>query len=157
MGRRLALILGLGPAALLGGALFSQYVGGLAPCEMCIWQRWPHAIAIAFAALAYLAGPNGAGRAALRLGALVLLIGAGIGAFHAGVELGYWEGPTACSGGIPVGLSPAEMMERLKAAPLVRCDEVPWSFLGVSMAGWNALISAALAALWWLGARRYRA
>lgn len=156
MARRLALILGLGPAALLGGALFSQYVGGLAPCEMCIWQRWPHGIAIALAALGFLTGPNLAGRAALRLGALTLLIGAGIGAFHAGVELGYWEGPTSCSGGVPTGLSPAELMERLQNASLIRCDEVPWSFLGISMAGWNAILSLGLAAVWWIGARLYK-
>lgn len=89
--RRLPLILLLGPAAILGGALFSQYVGGLLPCPMCIWQRWPHGIAIALAVLAFLIGANLPGRMLLRLGALVLAIGSGIGFFHAGVELGFWK------------------------------------------------------------------
>ncbi|MFV0473330.1 MAG: disulfide bond formation protein B, partial [Pikeienuella sp.] len=97
--RALPLLAFLGPAAVLGAALFSQYVGGLHPCEMCIWQRWPHGAAMALAALAWLVGPGRAGGALLALGALALAVGAGIGAFHAGVELGYWEGPTTCSGG----------------------------------------------------------
>ena len=91
----------LGPAAVLGAALFSQYVGGLNPCQMCIWQRWPHGVAIALALIALALAPRRAATVALYLGALALIIGAGIGAFHAGVELGYWEGPTTCSGGRP--------------------------------------------------------
>ncbi len=142
-----------GPAMVLGAALLSQYVGGLAPCEMCLWQRWPHAAAIALAALALLLGRGRPAALLLLLGALALLVGSGLGVFHAGVELAWWEGPTACSGGPATGLSAAEFVERLKAAPLVRCDVVAWSFLGLSMAGWNAVLSAGLAALTLLAAR----
>lgn len=146
----------LGPAAVLGAALFSQYVGGLNPCQMCIWQRWPHGVAIALALIALALAPRRAAAVALYLGALALIVGAGIGAFHAGVELGYWEGPTTCSGGDVSGLSPADLIAKLQAAPLVRCDEVAWSFLGVSMAGWNAILSLGLAVLTVMAARRLR-
>lgn len=146
----------LGPAAVLGAALFSQYVGGLNPCQMCIWQRWPHGAAIALALIALALAPRRAAAVALYLGALALIVGAGIGAFHAGVELGYWEGPTTCSGGDVSGLSPADLIAKLQAAPLVRCDEVAWSFLGVSMAGWNAILSLGLAVLTVMAARRLR-
>ncbi|MEX2517777.1 MAG: disulfide bond formation protein B [Paracoccaceae bacterium] len=145
----------LGPAAVLGGALFSQYVGGLMPCPMCIWQRWPHGVAIALAALALLVGPGRVGAALLWFGAAALLIGAGLGAFHAGVELQYWEGPSSCTGGAIGGLTPQQLIEQIMAAPLVRCDEIEWSFLGVSMAGWNAVLSLFMAGLTGLAARRY--
>ncbi|MEL7464299.1 MAG: disulfide bond formation protein B [Pseudomonadota bacterium] len=158
LSRALLLASLLGPAAVLGAALFSQYVGGLAPCPMCIWQRWPHAIAIALAALALLLVPRPASRlvakAALGAGALALLVGAGIGVFHAGVELGYWEGPSTCVGGDISTLSTEALIAQIQGAPLVRCDEIAWSFAGVSMAGWNAILSLGLAALTALAARR---
>lgn len=140
---------------MLGAALFSQYVGGLSPCPMCIWQRWPHGVAITLAALALLIGPGRVGAAALWIGATALLIGAGLGAFHAGVELGFWEGPSSCTGGGVAGLTPAQLIERIMSAPLVRCDEIAWSFLGVSMAGWNAFLSAFLAGLTAIAAQLY--
>lgn len=153
--RALPVLAFIGPAAVLGAALSSQYIGGLNPCEMCIWQRWPHGIAMALAALAILTGPGRAGGFLLILAALTLAVGAGLGGFHAGVELGYWDGPTSCTGGGFAGLSPQEVVERLRTAPLVRCDEIPWSFMGVSMAGWNGILSAALAVFAWVAAGRY--
>jgi disulfide bond formation protein DsbB len=151
-GRILVLAALLGPSAVLGAALASQYVGGLNPCPMCIWQRWPHGIAIALAAFALLPFAGHAAPWALRLGALVLLIGAGIGVFHAGVELGYWEGPTTCTGGDISTLSTSALLDQIMNAPLVRCDEIAWSFLGLSMAGWNAVVSALLALITWRAA-----
>lgn len=145
MARALACVALLGPAAVLAAALLSQFVGGLAPCPLCLWQRWPHAVAIALAALALAVGPGRAAAAALALGALALLVGAGLGVFHAGVELRYWDGPSTCVGGGVAGLSTEALVDRIMSAPLVRCDEVAWSFLGLSMAGWNALLSLALA------------
>lgn len=148
----------IGPAVILSAALFSQHVGGLNPCKMCIWQRWPHAIAIGLAALALLAGAR-VPRAAsllLTLGAGALLIGAGIGVFHAGVEQGWWEGPTTCSGGDVGALSTEQLLNSIMNAPLVRCDEIAWSFLGLSMAAWNAVASVALAGLTVLAARAWR-
>lgn len=153
MSRALPLVALLGPAAVLGAALFSQYVGGLAPCQMCIWQRWPHGVAIGLAALALLLGRGRPAALFLFLGALALLVGSGLGVFHAGVELAWWQGPTECSGAPATGLSAADFVERLRAAPLVRCDVVAWSFLGISMAGWNAILSAGLAGVTLLAAR----
>jgi disulfide bond formation protein DsbB len=130
------------PIALLGGALFSQYVGGLHPCEMCIWQRWPHGFAIVAAALAFLfpASSRNAGLLA-GLAALAIAVSGAIGVFHAGVELKLWEGITRCS------TSGALSLDELMKVPLVRCDQVQFSFLGISMAGWNAILSLGAAAL----------
>lgn len=147
-GARKALVLGAGAgsAALLIGALLFQYVGGLAPCQMCLWQRWPHAIALALVPLAFLL-PT---RLIATLGALTVFAGAAIGAFHAGVEWDWWEGITACAGAgdALTGLSGADLLSTEGPLGVIRCDEAPWVFAGLSMAGWNAVFSAALAALW---------
>lgn len=145
--RALPFLVLLGPAAVLGAALLSQFIGGLNPCPMCIWQRWPHAIAIALAVIALIAGPRSA--RIYILAALVLLVGAGIGAFHAGVEQGWWEGPSTCSGGDIGSLSTQELINQIMTAEIVRCDEIPWSFLGLSMAAWNAVVSVILAGIAW--------
>ena len=139
LARLLALLI---PAVLLGGALVSQYVGGLHPCEMCHWQRWPHGLAIGLAlgALLFAAGTRGA-TVLTALAALAIAVSGAIGVFHAGVEYGWWEGLTTCT------TSGAMSLDDLLNVPLVRCDEVQWSLLGVSMAGWNALFSLGGAAL----------
>jgi disulfide bond formation protein DsbB len=137
--RILALLI---PGGLLGGALFSQYVGGLYPCEMCYWQRWPHGAAILLAIgalLSPLAAPRT--RALTLLAALAIAVSGAIGVFHAGVELGYWEGITVCT------TNGATSLQDILNVPLVRCDQVQWSFLGISMAGWNAIVSLGGAAL----------
>ena len=131
--RLLALLI---PAGLLGGALFSQYFGGLYPCEMCYWQRWPHAAAILLAVGAYLTGSNRQrSRLLVMLAALAVAVSGAIGVFHAGVEIGWWEGITQCTA------TGATSLQDIMSVPLVRCDQVPWAFLGISMAGWNAIIS----------------
>ncbi|WP_299075520.1 disulfide bond formation protein B [uncultured Ruegeria sp.] len=134
-----------GSAALLLAAWSFQYFGGMAPCKMCIWQRYPHGVAIAVGLVA-IALPN------LRIlplfGAVAATITAGIGVYHAGVERGLWEGPSSCTSGDIGGLSSQELMEQIMSAPLVRCDDIPWEMLGLSMAGWNALISAGLVLVW---------
>ena len=138
------------PAALLGGALLSQYVGGLHPCEMCLWQRWPHAFAIIVAALAFLfAADSRNARLLTALAAIAIAVSGAIGVFHAGVELKYWEGLTRCSTGGAMSL------DELMKVPLVRCDQVQFSFLGISMAGWNAILSLGGAGMiWFLLGRR---
>ena len=140
----LALLL---PLALLGGALGSQYLGGLNPCEMCYWQRYPHgsAIAIAAFALALPSGSNGARGLTLLAAAAIALSGA-IGVYHAGVELGIFEGLTTCTT-LASGNSSEELLKSIMGAPLVRCDQVQFAFLGISMAGWNAILSLGGAAL----------
>ena len=137
--RLLALLV---PGFLLGGALISQYVGGLYPCEMCYWQRWPHGAAILLA-LGAIFSPIGAPRTRplILLAAIAIAISGAIGVFHTGVELGYWEGITQCTA------NGAASLQDILSTPLVRCDQVQWSFLGISMAGWNAIISLGGAAL----------
>lgn len=141
------LLAGAGSALLLIGALGFQYLGGLAPCPMCIWQRWPHLAAALIAALAVtLLWRQRKGLAAL--GGLTMLGSAALGAYHAGVERGWWPGPGTCSAGPVDGMGTQALLQQILTAPLVRCDEIVWSFLGLSMAGWNAIVSAGLAALW---------
>jgi disulfide bond formation protein DsbB len=136
----------LGPAALLAGAYSFQYIGGLVPCEMCWWQRYALMAALALAALGWVLGRS---RALFLLAALAVLANAGIGVFHAGVEQHWWEGITACAAAPATG-SNADVMASILAQPLVRCDAIPWSLFGLSMAGWNALISILIGglALW---------
>lgn len=121
------------PAGLLGGAYISQYGFGLFPCEMCWWQRWPHFAALLFAALSYVIVPH---RVWAALAGLAIITSGLIGGFHAGVEYGWWEGITGCSS-LPGTI---DVMD-INAAPLIRCDVAPWSLFGISLAGWNFLIS----------------
>ncbi|PJF10654.1 disulfide bond formation protein B [Pseudorhodobacter sp. MZDSW-24AT] len=149
--RAYAAIAGLGSAALLAGAFAFEHLGGLAPCALCIWQRWPHAAAVVIMGLALLM-PS---RWLMILGALAALTTAGVGGFHMGVEYGWWEGLQSCSGGSISGISVDDLLNpnAAVAAP-VRCDAVAWSLFGLSMAGWNMVISLGLAAIWGLAASR---
>jgi disulfide bond formation protein DsbB len=144
------------PAALLAGALGSQYLGGLHPCEMCHWQRWGHYAAVAFALLAFaLRGAPDRGRSFVWLAGLGILSSGLVGAYHAGVEAGIFEGFTQCTTMAGGG---GDLLKDILAAPLVRCDQVQFEFLGISMAGWNALISTLSAlVILWLSLRRPRA
>ncbi|MGL6042428.1 MAG: disulfide bond formation protein B [Sandaracinobacteroides sp.] len=139
--RQAPLLLFAVSGSLLLGALAFQYIGGLAPCEMCFWQRWAHLAVLGAAGLALASGNRGLGWIAV----LAMAAAAGLGLFHAGVEQKWWAGVTACTSPVAAGMSAAEMLDGLLAAPLVRCDDIPWSLLGISMAGWNALISAGAA------------
>ncbi|MFL9839693.1 disulfide bond formation protein B [Sphingomonas sp. ST-64] len=135
--RRIAQLLALLiPLALIGGALVSQYGFGLFPCEMCMWQRWPHYTAIVLAALSFVVRP--ARDALVGLAAIAIAISGAIGAFHAGVEYGWWEGLTRCATTFSAGEGG---LEAILNAPLIRCDVAPWDLFGVSLAGWNAIFS----------------
>ncbi|WP_252259389.1 disulfide bond formation protein B [Erythrobacter aurantius] len=118
---------------LLGGAYVSQYGFGLFPCEMCWWQRYPHFAALALGLVSFLATPQ---RVWVALAGLAIVTSGLIGGFHAGVEYGWWEGITGCST-MPSG---TDVMD-ISAAPLVRCDVAPWTLFGISLAGFNFLIS----------------
>ncbi len=140
--QKTALLAALGSVGLLGGAFAFEYIGGLAPCKMCIWQRWPHGIAIVLGIAVFFYSS----RLVALLGGLTILTGAGIAFFHAGVEQKWWEGPSSCTGsGLPLGDSLLDM-----SAPVnvVMCDKIPWEMFGISMAGWNGIISVVLAVLW---------
>src|SRR5438270_6737766 len=142
--RLIALLL---PAALLAGAFGSQYFGGLYPCEMCWWQRYAHMAAVLAAALAFTA--DGGSRRSLTMtvaAALAIGVSGAIGVYHAGVEAKIFEGITTCTALSKAG-STAELLKQITHAPLIRCDQVQFRFLGISMAGWNAILSLGGAAL----------
>jgi len=150
---RAVLLAGLGSLGLLIGALLSQYVGDMAPCKMCYWQRYPHVGAIIIAGIILI---TGIGVFAV-LGLLSALITAGIGGFHAGVERGWWEGPQSCTSTSIDNLSTEELLAQIMSAPMVRCDEIPWQMFGLSMAGWNMVVSICLAVLWTIAIKQQRA
>ena len=136
--RLIALLL---PAALLAGAFGSQYFGGLYPCEMCWWQRYAHFAALVPAILAFTApATSSRSRALTLLAALAIAVSGAIGVYHAGVEAKIFEGFTQCTA-LSTSSSTAELLKQITQAPLVRCDEVQWRFLGLSLAAWNAIIS----------------
>jgi len=151
--RGLALIV---PLALLGGAYGFQYVWGhLWPCEMCWWQRYAHFAALPFGLGAVLAGPRlkDGGRIMVWLAALAIFVSGAIAFYHAGVELKIFPGFTQCTASLSG--SPEDMLRDVFARPMVRCDDVQWSWLGISMAGWNAIISLLSAfAILWLSLRK---
>lgn len=126
------------PSALLGGALISQYVFGLYPCEMCMWQRWPHLAAIILALGAIVLRNQKLSKFLVLDAALAILISGLIGGFHAGVEYGWWEGITSCATTVAAG---GDILDSIMNAPLVRCDVAPWSLFGISLAGYNFLLS----------------
>ena len=136
---RLARVLAVAvPAGLLGGAYVSQYGFGLYPCQMCWWQRYAHFAALAVAVLAVARRSD----ALTWLAMLGIAVGGLLGAFHAGVEYHWWEGVTACS---TTAKMVGDPLEAIMNAPIVRCDVAPWDLFGISLAGWNFLISSAAA------------
>jgi disulfide bond formation protein DsbB len=136
--RLLALLL---PAALLAGAFGSQYIGGLAPCEMCYWQRWPHEAAVVIAMFTFTGRSELTNRILLLLAATAIAVSGGIGVFHAGVEYGWWEGLTQCS--TMPGAGGGNIIDDIMKTPLVRCDVPQWTLFGISLAGYNAIVSFA--------------
>lgn len=130
------------PLGALGGALAFQFFGGLVPCELCWWQRYGHIAALALALLAF-ALP--ARRWPVAASALALGVAGLIGGYHAGVEYGWWQGFTACTSN--VHFTGGDPLKAILDAPLVRCDVVQWKLLGISLAGYNFLISGAGAVL----------
>lgn len=142
-----ALWLAIAAAATVGAALVLQYVYGYVPCKLCLTERLPYYAAVPLGLIALFA-PEKIARLALGLAALGLLYGAGVGVYHAGAEWGFWPGPTDCGGGS--GANPAavsDFMNALKSARVVDCSTAALRVLGVSLAGWSALISFALASL----------
>ncbi len=128
------------PALLLGGAYIGEYGFDLYPCEMCWWQRWPHFAALVLALLSTVTEPR---RLLVTLAAVAMAVSGLIGGFHAGVEYGWWDGITGCA--IPASQG-ASALDAILNAPVIRCDQAPWSLLGVSLAGWNFFFSTTGAA-----------
>jgi disulfide bond formation protein DsbB len=144
-----ALLVAAGGAATILGAYFFQYVLGYLPCPLCFEQRIPYYIAIPLALLVAIAAMKSAPRAlvvsGLAIVALIMLGSAGLAAYHAGVEWKWWPGPADCSGPISGMGSAADLLRRMQSETVVRCDDAAWRFLGLSLAGYNVLISIALA------------
>ena len=149
-GRAIPLLVAGASAALLLGAYLSQHVGGLAPCPLCLIQRYPHFAVFGLGLVAVLVGGR-ARVALLALSGVALLVSAGYGVYHAGVEQGWFA--SSCAAPMTGG-SIEDIRAQVMAAPLTRCDEVPWSLIGVSLAGWNAIVSVLMAAVAALGAAR---
>jgi disulfide bond formation protein DsbB len=138
-------------AATLAGAWFFQLVLDIRPCPLCLEQRYAYYLAVPLGALLALAAVKDAPRAALVAGLAILALAAfynaGLGGYHAGVEWGFWPGPTECTGPMLDLGRAGSLLENLDKVKVIRCDEVQWRFLGVSLAGYNMLISLAMAAL----------
>ena len=135
-----ALLLALASAAILLAVLALQYLGDLPPCPLCVWQRWPYVALVAVGLIGWRWRPQ----ALLALAVPVLLLGAGLGAYHMGVEQGWWALPAGCAAG--EGAQSVEELKRLLAEAPPACDQVGFTFLGLSLAGWNVVASLALAA-----------
>jgi disulfide bond formation protein DsbB len=142
--RQVALAIALGAAATIGGALVFEHAFGYVPCKLCLIQRNPYYVAIPLGLATALLPPRW-GRIGLWLLALVFLVSAGLGAYHAGVEWGFWPGPADCGGGAGAGAGTmGDFLNQLQTTRVVSCTEAAWRFLGLSLAGWNVLISLAL-------------
>jgi disulfide bond formation protein DsbB len=151
-----AILVALGAMATILGAWFFEYVLGYLPCPLCLQQRIPYYIAIPAAVIVAAGALKGAPRRWLALGlaaiALVMLLSAGLGVHHAGVEWKWWPGPASCAA---LGeLGSGNLLERVQQTRIIRCDEAAWRFLGISLAGYNVLISLALAGVAALGLRK---
>lgn len=149
--RHLVTAAAAGSALLLIAALGFQYLGGLAPCQLCIWQRWPHAAAVAVGAAVLIFGVPKLAWA----GALAATASAATAFYHAGVEYKWWKGLEACSATPLEMRSGTDLLDFSAAQPAVLCDEVVWSFLGLSMAAWNGILSLLLVGVWIVSLHRH--
>ncbi|GGK24977.1 disulfide bond formation protein B [Salinarimonas ramus] len=158
--RLVALLITLVAGATIATALVFQYGLGYLPCALCLLQRWPYYVALPLGLVAIaLSGRPAAGRGLVALLGLVFVVSAGLGIYHAGVEWDFWLGPADCGGAAaPAAASMDDFLAQLDTVRVVSCTDAAWRFLGLSMAGWNAVISAGLAMIAFasaaMGARR---
>lgn len=132
------------------GAWGFEYLGGLPPCKLCYYQRYPHWVAGGAGLLALAVG----GQLWMYIGALGAAASGIVAAFHTGVERLWWPGPASCSGAVSLDVSTDDLFNQIMSAPMVRCDEIPWELFGLSMANYNFVFSLGAAALWVYAARR---
>jgi disulfide bond formation protein DsbB len=135
-------------AAAILAALGFEHVGGYSPCPLCLQQRYAYyaGVPLAFVGLVALAlGARGMAAFVFALVAAAFALNAGLGVYHSGIEWGWWPGPATCAGGL-TPLAQGGLLKSLESTRVIRCDEAPWRFAGLSFAGWNALISMVLAA-----------
>lgn len=152
------LVVTLGMAAAVGGALAFEHIGGYIPCALCLLQRDPYyygiPVGIAAIATSALGLPAWITRALLAVVGVMMLIGAGMGVFHAGVEWGFWEGPASCGGGGAMTTNAGSLLDDLNAVHGPSCTQAALRVLGLSFAGWNVVASLILAAIAFVGAKR---
>ncbi len=149
-----AIVFSLAFVTILTAHAFEQF-GGYPPCPLCLQERYAYYFAVPATLVAFFAARGNAlgfARIVLALIAVGFLINAGVGVYHAGIEWKWWEGPATCAGGTEIAWGAGGLAEQLENAQVIRCDEAPWHLLGLSFAGWNAVVSAVLAALAALGA-----
>jgi len=142
--------------ATIAGAWVFEWAG-YAPCELCLMQRWAYYAGVPLAALVAviaMRGPRALAGAGLALLGLLFIGSMVFGVYHAGVEWGFWPGPTGCTGALAKADSMQDFLKQLETTKVVRCDAVAIRILGLSLAGWNAVMSAAMAALALIGARK---
>ena len=155
--RRAPLLVLVAGLASLAIAFAAQYWGGLVPCPLCIYQRYPYGVAAVLGLVGLALAPQrGVLRIVLALAGIVFFVDAGIAAFHAGVEQHWWPGLSECTSTLPTGLSVEDLKKQLLATPVTPCDKVQWSLFGVSMAGYNFLYAAVCGALTLWAALRQR-
>ena len=142
-------------AIALGTAFIAQYIFGLEPCELCLIQRIPYAMTALLGLFGLVLPAEGVALVHLmRAAALLFLIGAVVAIHHVGVEQHWWAAVTSCSGGVPAGLSLDQLDAALDTKAPAQCDQPAWSLFGITMAGYNAIASLALAIVAWIGSRR---
>lgn len=157
MPRTAPLIVLILSAAIVGGALVAQYWGGLRPCELCLYERWPYYAVIALSAVAFVIGRRGFTRAALTLAGLIFVAGAALAFYHVGVEQHWFPGPAACTASVLNAGSVEALRQQLLATPTVRCDEIQWSVLGLDpLVDGNFVMSLIMIVVSWTLAARIR-
>jgi disulfide bond formation protein DsbB len=142
-----------GSIAALAVAFASQYIGGLLPCQLCIWQRWGYAGAILLAVIALLLPARLRGYGAV-LASLGLLATAAIALFHTGVEYHWWQGLASCGGNLDTSQSLSGLEQQLLATPVIPCDRPAWTMFGISMAGYDFIYATALGLVCLIAAAR---
>ena len=142
--RNLTGIASFSSMAVILAAYYFEYFGGFLPCKLCYWQRYPHFINILIFPLFYFFQMRGL----IFIGMGSMLVSTTLGLHHVGVEQKYWPGPNSCSNASIEGLTTDQLLDQIMRAPIVRCDEIAWELIGISMAGWNVLISFCLFLTW---------
>jgi len=125
-------------------AYYFEFIGGFSPCKLCYWQRYPHFLNILIFPFLYFFPI----RSLIFIGMGSMLVSISLALYHVGVEQKYWPGPNSCSNGSIEGLTTDQLLDQIMNAPIVRCDEIAWELIGISMAGWNVLISFCLFLTW---------
>ena len=142
--RQLITLASLSSMGVILAAYYFEFIGGFLPCKLCYWQRYPHFINILIFPFFYFFPI----RSFIFIGMGSMLVSIILALYHVGVEQKYWLGPNSCSKASIDGLTTDQLLDQIMNAPIVRCDEIAWELIGISMAGWNLLISFCLFLTW---------